>query len=114
MYSVNQLGVACHTGKYSCFADREFNFESLYEVLQDRLLKLPENSYTTKLFKDEFFLKRKINEECFEVLNAKNKDELVWEISDLTYFVMTLMVRNGVEIDDIKNHLASRRKNENT
>lgn len=110
LYVVKQKGAACHTGRYSCFEDNEFSFEELYETLKDRLENLPDNSYTTKLFKDDFFLKRKINEEAFEVLNAVNNEELVWEISDLAYFVMTLMVKNNIKIDDIKNHLGSRRK----
>jgi len=110
LYTVEQVGVACHTGRYSCFEDKKFNFENLYEVLVERLLKLPETSFTTKLFKDEIFLKRKINEEAFEVLNAKDKDELIWEISDLSYFIMTLMVKYGATLDDIQNHLSSRRK----
>jgi len=110
LYIVDQKGVACHTGEYSCFEEKEFNFEDLYDVLQDRLVKLPEESYTTRLFKDEDLLKRKINEEAFEVIQAKNKAELIWEVSDLAYFVMTLMIRHGITIDDVKNHLGSRRK----
>ncbi|OGI00368.1 MAG: phosphoribosyl-ATP diphosphatase [Candidatus Melainabacteria bacterium GWF2_37_15] len=110
LYIVDQVGPACHTGEGTCFGGREFDFETLYDVLVERLVKLPENSFTTKLFKDEFFLKRKINEEAFEVIHAKNKDELTWEVCDLAYFVMTLMVRNGVTIDDVRHHLESRRK----
>ncbi len=110
LYIVDQTGVACHTGEYSCFDGKEFDFESLYDFLIDRFLNFPENSYTTKLFKDEFLLKRKINEEAFEVIQAKNKDELVWEVSDLTYFIMTLMVRHGITIEEVKNHLESRKK----
>ena len=71
---------------------------------------MPEGSFTTKLFNNELFLKRKINEEAFEVIHAENKDELAWEVADLTYFVMTLMVKNGVTINDVLNQLASRRK----
>ena len=110
LYIVEQKGNACHTGKYSCFGENEFDFEILYDVLVDRLIKLPENSYTTKLFKDESLLKRKINEEAFEVIQAKNKDELMWEVADLSYFVMTLMVRHGITIDDVRHHLESRKK----
>lgn len=110
LFMVEQNGPACHTGRYSCFEDKEFNLHELYEVLQERLSKLPENSFTTKLFKDETFLKRKINEEAFEVIMSKDSQELVWEVSDLTYFVMTLMVKYGVSIEEILNHLAGRRK----
>lgn len=110
LYIVDQAGPACHTGKDTCFGAKEFDFESLYDVLVERLVKLPEGSYTTKLYKDEHLLKKKINEEAFEVIQAKNKEELIWEVSDLAYFVMTLMVRNGITIDEVKHHLESRRK----
>lgn len=110
LFMVEQQGPACHTGRFSCFEDKEFNLHELYEVLLDRFSKLPENSFTTKLFKDEMFLKRKINEEAFEVITAKDKQELIWEVADLSYFVMTLMVKHGVAIEDVINHLAGRRK----
>jgi len=71
---------------------------------------LPEGSFTTKLFKDEFYLKRKIMEEAFEVVNFEQGDGLGWEVADLTYFVLTFMVKHGIEIDDILANLASRRK----
>ncbi|MFH0702020.1 MAG: bifunctional phosphoribosyl-AMP cyclohydrolase/phosphoribosyl-ATP diphosphatase HisIE [bacterium] len=110
LYKVIQTGFACHTGKYSCFENKEFNLNSLYEILVERLEKMPESSFTTKLFKDENLLKRKINEEAFEVIQAVSKDELSWEIADLTYFVLALMVKNNITIDDVINQLASRRK----
>jgi len=110
LYVVDQTGVACHEGSYSCFGERDFDFGALYEVIQSRLKELPDDSFTTKLFQDELFLKRKINEEAFEVIHTQNKEELIWEVSDLTYFIMTLMVKHGVTIEDIKDHLSSRRK----
>ena len=110
LYVVEQTGPACHTGSETCFGDRNFDLDELYKVLKSRFKELPEDSFTTKLFKDEVFLKRKINEEAFEVIHATNKDELIWEVSDLTYFVMTLMVKYGVTLEDVKNHLSSRRK----
>jgi len=110
LYIVEQKGVACHEGTYSCFGEREFDFGSLYDVILSRLHELPDDSFTSKLFQDELFLKRKINEEAFEVINTTSKEEVIWEVSDLTYFVMTYMVKNGVTIEDIKDHLASRRK----
>ena len=60
LFLVEQNGPACHTGEDTCFGSSEFNFSELYDVLVDRLVKLPEDSYTTKLFKDEMLLKRKI------------------------------------------------------
>jgi len=110
LYKVEQKGVACHTGRYSCFEDKDFNINQLYDVLKDRQEKLPEGSFTTKLFKDEFYLKRKIMEEAFEVCNPEQGDGLEWEVADLAYFVLTLMVKHGITPQDVLNNLASRRK----
>lgn len=110
LYVVDQTGFACHTGSDTCFGSRNFDLDELYKVLESRLKDLPEDSFTTKLFNNELYLKRKINEEAFEVINTANKDELIWEVSDLTYFVMTLMVKHGVTLEDVKDHLSSRRK----
>jgi len=110
LFTVQQKGVACHTGSYSCFGEKEFAIKDLIAVLKQRLEELPEGSFTTKLFKDEFYLKRKIMEEAFEVVNFEQGDGLGWEVADLTYFVLTFMVKHGIEIDDILANLASRRK----
>ena len=110
LYKVEQTGVACHKNKYSCFEDRHFNFQYLYEILQDRLKHMPEGSFTKKLFEDEMLLKRKINEEAFEIITATNNDEIAWEIADLTYFLLTLMVKKGIALNDVFNQLASRTK----
>lgn len=110
LFKVRQKGNACHLDRYSCFEDKEFTVDALYEVLQSRKEKLPEKSFTTKLFKDPFFLKRKIMEEAFEVVNFEQGDGLKWEVADLAYFVLTLMVDNGVTVQEIVNNLASRAK----
>lgn len=110
LFTVKQNGVACHTGSYSCFGEKEFVIKDLIKVLKQRQEELPEGSFTTKLFKNEFYLKRKIMEEAFEVVNFEQGDGLGWEVADLTYFVLTFMVKHGIEIDDIIANLASRRK----
>ena len=110
LFSVNQKGNACHLGRYSCFGDKEFSINELYKVLQSRKENLPEKSFTTKLFKDKFFLKRKIMEEAFEVVNFEQGDGLEWEAADLLYFVLTFMVENDVTVQQIVNNLASRAK----
>lgn len=110
LFTVKQNNVACHTGKYSCFFDKEFDFEELYEVLLDRINNPKKGSYTAKLIENEELLKKKINEEAFEVITANTRDELVWEVADLTYFVMVMMAKNGITIDDIRNELWRRRK----
>lgn len=110
LYKVRQTGPACHTERYSCFEDGYFGLHSLYDLLKDRLANLPENSYTTKLFNDEMLLKRKINEEAFEVITANTKDEITWEVADLTYFILSYIVKNNVSIEDVLNHLEARTK----
>lgn len=110
LFKVNQNGNACHFDRFSCFEEKEFSVEELYKVLQSRKELLPEKSFTTKLFKDNFFLKRKIMEEAFEVVNFEQGDGLQWEAADLAYFVLTLMVQNNVTIQEIINTLASRAK----
>lgn len=110
LFKVKQKGHACHTGRYSCFEDREFCINELYNLLLDRKAKLPENSYTTKLFKNEFYLKRKVMEEAFESVNFEQGDGLEWEASDLAYHMLTFMALHNVTPQDIINNLASRTK----
>lgn len=110
LYKVNQTGSACHLGRYSCFEDKDFCINDLIEVLKQRKKELPEKSFTTKLFKNDFFLKRKIMEEAFEVVNFEQGDGLEWEAADLAYFVLTFMVKHNISVEDVINNLASRRK----
>ena len=110
LFKVKQKGVACHTGRYSCFEDRDFCINELYNLLLDRKAKLPEGSYTTKLFQNEFKLQRKIMEEAFESVNFEKGDGLEWEASDLAYHMLTFMAMHNVTPQDIVSNLASRTK----
>ncbi|MGD9580147.1 MAG: bifunctional phosphoribosyl-AMP cyclohydrolase/phosphoribosyl-ATP diphosphatase HisIE [Vampirovibrionia bacterium] len=111
LFTVNQNGPACHTNAYTCFEeDKDFNWYSLYKVLEDRAKKLPEKSYTTKLLKNDHLMKRKINEEAFEVITAKDNDELAWEVADLLYHVSVMMAKNNVTVKDIFNQLGVRHR----
>lgn len=110
LFKVKQKGNACHLDSFSCFEGKEFSLASLYEVLRSRKKLMPENSFTTKLFKDPFLLKRKIMEEAFEVVNFEEGDGLQWEAADLTYFLMTFLVANNVELKELVDTLASRAK----
>lgn len=110
LFKVKQKGNACHTGRYSCFEDRDFCINELYNLLLDRKEKLPEGSYTTKLFNNEFYLKRKVMEEAFESVNFEQGDGLEWEASDLAYHMLTFMALHNVTPQDIINNLASRTK----
>ncbi len=113
-------GPACHLGTESCFeypvfqsAEREdFSLRGLYELLQGRKAELPEGSYTTYLFEKGLDkILKKVGEECTEVIiagKAQDKKETVYEIADLAYHVMVLMVEAGITPEDIHRELASR------
>jgi phosphoribosyl-ATP pyrophosphohydrolase/phosphoribosyl-AMP cyclohydrolase len=113
-------GPACHTGAESCFYNELFRDESaarftiqgLYELLLQRNAERPAGSYTTYLFEKglEKILK-KVGEECSEVLiGAMKRDraETIYEVSDLCYHVLVLMVQCGITPADILGELASR------
>ena len=117
---VDKDGPACHTGSDSCFTKpvyksderREFSIEGLYDLLVGRKTDRPEGSYTTYLFdKGLDKILKKVGEECTEVIiGAKNNDkkETVYEIADLAYHVMVLMVEMGISVEDVHRELASR------
>ncbi len=117
---VRKDGPACHTGTDSCFnttvfegeEPEGFKLESLYALLKGRKENLPEGSYTTYLFQKGLDkILKKVGEECTEVIIGACKEdraETVYEIADLAYHVMVLMVEMGISVDDIRNELASR------
>lgn len=118
---VKQKGVACHTGNYSCFFNKVFTNEELlkseviyklYDLIKDRKNNPKEGSYTNYLFdKGLDKILKKVGEESAEVIigaKNENKDEIVYEISDLIYHLLVLMVNSNVTIEDIKNELKYR------
>ena len=117
---VEKDGPACHTGTDSCFNDRvfenderhEFAIDGLYDLLMDRKETLPEGSYTTYLFQKGIDkILKKVGEESTEVIiggKAGDKAETVYEIADLAYHVMVLMVEMGITMEDVRKELASR------
>ena len=117
---VKKDGPACHTGEESCFCITvleseeapEFSVQGLYEMLQGRKTNPQEGSYTTYLFQKGIDkILKKVGEECTEVIiasKANDKAEAIYEISDLMYHVMVLMIEMGISIDDIMKELASR------
>lgn len=125
---VEQKGVACHTGEYSCFfnkiketEDDEINYnilEDLFEMIEDRKINEKENSYTNYLFREGVDkICKKVGEEATEtVIAAKNenkenfKDELIGEICDLIYHVEVLMSYRNISPLDIKRKLTERQK----
>ena len=117
---VEKDGPACHKGTDSCFnapvweseERQEFSLQGLYEMLVGRNETRPEGSYTTYLFEKGIDkILKKVGEESTEVIiaaKAEDKAETVYEIADLAYHVMVLMVNQGITLEDIHKELASR------
>ena len=113
-------GPACHLGTESCFEHpvfeseelKEFSYEGLYKLIEGRKIEKKEGSYTTYLFeKGRDKILKKIGEEATEVIVAAKGDdkrETIYEIADLAYHTMVLMVQMGISVEDIQRELASR------
>ena len=118
--SVIKDGPACHTGENSCFFNKifdndelgAFSLDGLYELLIGRKEEKKEGSYTTYLFEKGIDkILKKVGEECTEVIiasKADDKKETIYEVADLAYHVMVMMVEMGISLDDIRAELASR------
>ena len=117
---VEKDGPACHLGTDSCFNDplyisesrQDFTYQGLYELLQGRKAEKKEGSYTTYLFEKGLDkILKKVGEESTEVIIAakdQDKKETIYEIADLAYHVMVLMVEAGISLEEIRNELAGR------
>ena len=117
---VDKDGPACHTGADSCFNEviyesedrNEFSLGGLMEMLEGRKLNPKEGSYTSYLFQKGIDkILKKVGEESTEVIiagKADDKAETIYEIADLTYHVMVLMLEMGISLEDIHKELASR------
>jgi phosphoribosyl-ATP pyrophosphohydrolase/phosphoribosyl-AMP cyclohydrolase len=113
-------GPACHLGTKSCFNNtvhenpelKEFSLEALIKLIEGRKTEKKEGSYTTYLFEKGLDkILKKVGEECTEVIiagKADDKKETIYEIADLTYHVLVLMIQMGISLEDIHRELASR------
>ena len=113
-------GPACHLGTTSCFENpvweseelHEFSLEGLMTLIEGRKTEKKEGSYTTYLFEKGLDkILKKVGEECTEVIiagKADDKKETIYEIADLAYHVMVLMIQMGISLEDIHKELASR------
>lgn len=136
LLKVEQIGAACHTGNNSCFyrelmiddikdesaivfkSDKGYNdkaniLQEVYNIIEDRLNNPKEGSYTNYLFEKGLDkILKKVGEEASEVIiAAKNKaaDEIQYEVADLFYHIMVLLVERDLKLDDIYDELKSRR-----
>lgn len=117
---VEKEGPACHLGTDSCFNNTvwendelsEFSYEGLLKLIEGRKINKQEGSYTTYLFEKGLDkILKKVGEESTEVIIAakdNDKRETVYEIADLAYHVMVLMIEMGISLEDIFDELASR------
>ena len=117
---VEKDGPACHKGTDSCFTNEvyqaedrhEFCIEGLYDLLVGRKENMPEGSYTTYLFQKGIDkILKKVGEESTEVIiagKANDKKETIYEIADLAYHIMVMMVEMGITVEDVQKELASR------
>ena len=113
-------GPACHTGADSCFFNTvyqsgqlsSFSVDDLYSLLENRRENPSEGSYTSYLFEKGLDkILKKVGEECTEVIiagKAQDKAETVYEIADLAYHVLVLMVQAGISVEDVRRELAGR------
>ena len=117
---VEKDGPACHTGSDSCFENtvwesdelQEFSYEGLMKLIEGRKIDKKEGSYTTYLFEKGLDkILKKVGEESTEVIiaaKAEDRAETIYEIADLAYHVMVLMIEAGISLEDIHRELASR------
>ena len=113
-------GPACHLGTTSCFENsiyrsenrKEFSYEALFQLIRGRKDEKKEGSYTTYLFEKGLDkILKKVGEESTEVIiaaKAEDKKETIYEIADLAYHVMVLMIEAGIDLEDIHRELSSR------
>jgi phosphoribosyl-ATP pyrophosphohydrolase/phosphoribosyl-AMP cyclohydrolase len=114
---VEQTGVACHTGTYSCFSKDPIPpsdiITNLWRVFEERKASQSDSSYTVKLMRNRNLLLKKIAEESSEVIIAakdKERKEIVYEAADLLYHLMVLLYDEGISMQDIYIELEGRRK----
>ncbi len=110
VFTVRQTGNACHTGRYSCFGDKPFSLEELQSVILKRIGEKDPDSYTYRLSQDNALLIEKLREELDELINFRDRKNLIWEAADLLYFLTVFLAKHEVSIEDALNELRRRRK----
>ncbi len=105
---VRPAGPTCHTGSWSCFGPKAFNWDSLYAVIAERFKNPKPGSYTATL--TDTLVREKLMEEAEEVCTADTHENKVWEVADLLYFMTVIMVKEGVNIEEVFGELDRRNK----
>jgi len=129
LLKVNQSGVACHTGRKSCFftnlstnetiSDVQVDttsaygvIDTLYHVIQEKKNDDPTKSYTAKLLqgKQNSMLKKIVEESGEFTFAIKDNDteEIIYEAADITYHVLVALASKNISPDRVKQELARR------
>lgn len=107
LFFVRQTGNACRHGKYSCFSEKDIEINSLYNDILNKKRLLPDKALTTKLFEDEYVLKKKLMEKAFDLINYEKNSSLETEAAQLTYLLLTFMAAHNITPKDVLNKLSS-------
>jgi len=113
LFTVQQKGVACHTGAKTCFGEPSFTLLSLAQLIEERKKNAPKGSYTKKLLTNKKLAIAKVREESEEFIEAveiKGKKDVVWECADLLYHTLALAYAAGISAQDIHRELLRRNR----
>jgi len=111
-------GPTCHQNTETCFGGKQQIdigiFAELYQIIENRKKEMPENSYTSSLFKEGLEkICSKIEEESEEVCRAaktETKQRLIEESVDVLYHLLVLLVNENVELSEVLKEVKSRSK----
>lgn len=107
-FTVRQSGPGfCHTGSFSCWNDAA-GISKLFSTIQERKYNLTDDSYTKMLIENNDLLSAKVKEEAYELVDAKLKEDVIHEASDLLYFILVKLAKEGVTLSEINNELDNR------
>lgn len=117
LVKVHPQGPTCHLGTDTCWGeDNSLNpilfLSELQNFIDKRHQEMPENSYTTSLFKKGINkMAQKVGEEATEtIIEATNgtNEQLVYESSDLLYHLIVMLTAKGLSIEDVASELIKR------
>ena len=109
-FLVRQAGVACEKGTYSCFGDREFSLDFLSEIAETKKSGDPASSYTARLLSDPQSFAAVIREKSEELVRAQKRDETLWAVADLVYFLVVKSVSRDLAWSDVVRELRGRQR----
>jgi len=117
LVKVHPDGPTCHTGTDTCWGDDNtlnpiLFLTELQDFINKRHEEMPENSYTTSLFKKGVNkMAQKVGEEAVETIieaTNGNSENLIYEASDMLYHLIVLLTSKGLRIEDLAHELAVR------